>query len=490
MGSRFQRFLWTVAGAELDILEKCRTDHKKFAAIGATILMTAFIAFCAGTSAAWYFTQSGDETSGSLGWAMLFGLIWALLIFCIDRSLVITLKKDPSAKKQKFWVPLLSRSALACIIAFMVSIPLELVIFEDFIAEQKFFFDESSAKELSESTRAHREEGELRGEIDLSTSTMSRLDSLNTGLRGNVSSLNAQIQAERNKKDNPTTSEYQNAKKRYDGITGKINDINNDVKIARSNLKTAYNKQDSTRILNEIEQLNTQIQNLKIERNQPWSIMKREKEAWNDKINKKIKELEGERSIAEDQIAKNTTDYARESERLVRNRDTRDSLATERGKIIQDFKQTSNKGNHFIQNYRILEYAVWKRDANGNLPTELFFLWMIRLLFFIIEILPTVVKIVTPIGSYDRMVQAEEKQVMTYLESDEYIERIRNMHDIELKSREEQLQRQHQIELELKSDILEKVKNAQIEVADATIAKWKENEMSKVTPKPEETESV
>ena len=50
-----------------------------------------------------------------------------------------------------------------------------------------------------------------------------------------------------------------------------------------------------------------------------------------------------------------------------------------------------------------------EEDANGNLPTELFFLWMIRLLFFIIEILPTVVKIVTPVGSYDRMVQAEEK---------------------------------------------------------------------------------
>ena len=218
--------------------------------------------------------------------------------------------------------------------------------------------------------------------------------------------------------------------------------------------------------------------------------MDSEKKAWNDKINKKIKELEGERTIAEGQIAQNTTDYAREADRLARNRDTRDSLATERGKIIQDFRQTSNKGNHFIQNYRILEYAVWKRNDNGELPTELFFLWMIRLLFFIIEILPTVVKIVTPIGSYDRMVQAEEKQVMTYLESDEYIERIRNMHDIELKSREEQLQKQHQIELELKSDILEKVKNAQIEVADATIAKWKENEMSKVTPKPEEPESV
>jgi uncharacterized ion transporter superfamily protein YfcC len=114
---------------------------------------------------------------------------------------------------------------------------------------------------------------------------------------------------------------------------------------------------------------------------------------------------------------------------------------------------------------------------------------MIRVLFFIIEILPTVVKIVTPVGSYDRMVQAEEKQVLVYLESDEYIERIRNMHDIELRSREEQLQKQHQIELELKSSILEKVKDAQIEVADATIAKWKENEMSKIAPKPEEPES-
>ena len=91
-------------------------------------------------------------------------------------------------------------------------------------------------------------------------------------------------------------------------------------------------------------------------------------------------------------------------------------------------------------------------------------------------------KIVTPVGSYDRMVQAEEKQVMAYLESNEYIERIRSMHDIELRAREEQLQKQHQIELELKSDILEKVKIAQIEIADATIAKWKDSEMSKVKP--------
>ena len=468
MSDKIQRVLWAVAGAELDILEKCRTDYKKFSAIGATILMTAFIAFCAGTSAAWYFTQSGDEISGSFGWSMLFGLIWALLIFCIDRSLVITLKKDPTVKKQKFWVPLLSRSALACIIAFMVSIPLELVIFEDFIAEQKFFFDESSAKELSESTRAHREERVLSGEIHLSTSTMGRLDSLNTNLIGNVSSLNLKIQAERNKLNKPTTSAFANAKSHYDNYSVQIN-------TAQRNLTNATNAQDSTRYIAEINRLR--------EVKRPhWRTMDSEKKVWNDKINEKIKELEGERSIAESQIAQNMSDYASETDRLARNRDIRDSLATERGKIINDFKQTSNRGNHFIQNYRILEYAVWKRDANGKLPTELFFLWMIRLLFFIIEILPTVLKIVTSIGSYDRMVHAEEQQMMDFLASTEYIGRIRNMHGVELKAREEQLERQHEVELELKNDILEKVKDAQLEVADAAILQWKENELLKLKP--------
>lgn len=468
MGSKFQRFLWTVAGAELDILEKCRTDHKKFAAIGATILMTAFIAFCAGTSAAWYFTQSGNETSGSLGWAMMFGLVWALLIFCIDRSLVITLKKDPTVKKQKFWVPLLSRSALACIIAFMVSIPLELVIFEDFIAEQKFFFNESAANELSESTRAHKEEAGLSGEISLSTRTMGRLDSLNTNLRGNISFLDIQIQTQRNKLNSPTTSAYVSAKSKYDNYNSRINTENN-------NLTKATNAQDSLKCSREIERL-------KGERRTYWNTMQKEEREWNASINKKIKELEEARDADQKQIEQNTNDYAKESERLARHRDAKDSLTIEKGKIVQDFKQTSNKGNHFIQNYRILEYAVWKRDANGNLPTELFFLWMIRLLFFIIEILPTVVKIVTPIGSYDRMVHAEEKQMMDYLESTEYIDRIRNMHDIELKAREEQLKRQHEVELELKNDILERVKDAQLEVADATVAQWTESEISKLKP--------
>ena len=346
MGSRFQRFLWTVAGAQLDILEKCRTDHKKFAAIGATILMTAFIAFCAGTSAAWYFTQSGDETSGSLGWAMLFGLIWALLIFCIDRSLVITLKKDPSAKKQKFWVPLLSRSALACIIAFMVSIPLELVIFEDFIAEKKFGFDIQNQQTLSDRTREVNGENELEGKIQTSNAIMARLDSLNNSLRGDVTSLNSQIQAERNKRNKPTTNAFTTAKSQYDNYSSQIS-------TAQKKLENATNAIDSARYTSDITRFKDQ-------RRPYWRTMESEKKAWNDRIDKKIKELEGERDIAQKQFDENVSNYNKEAERRDINRDAQQESASERKIKLDQFEQTTKNGNHFIQNYRVLEYAVWE----------------------------------------------------------------------------------------------------------------------------------
>lgn len=466
MENKFQRLLWTIAGAEHDILRKCKTDHKKFSAIGATILMTSFIAFLAGTAAAWYFTQSGESTSGKIGWALLFGLVWSLLIFSIDRSLVITLKKDPTLTRQKFIVPLLSRAALACIIAFMVSIPLELVVFEDFIAGQKYFFNEQAANELSENTNAHKEELNIDNEIDISTKSMGRLDSLNRELNKEVKDFDSQIETEKMKLNNPTTNSYLSAKRRYEQLDATIN---NEVLLLRS----ATNHQDSVKY-------QKSIAGHKNDRAKYKKTMNDEMLKWNNNVNNEIDRLNGERNNVISQITQNNLEYSNESERLSRNRNTKDTLVMEKNRIVNDFSETNKKGNHFIQNFRVLEYAVRKRDANGNLPTEFFFLWMIRLLFFIIEILPTVVKIVTPLGSYDRMVYAEEQELKNYLSSTEYSDRIRSLHDAEMKAKEDQIKQQHDVELELKKDILEKVKEAQKEVAEATIAKWKEDELSRL----------
>ena len=195
-----QRLLWTIAGAEIPILEKCRTDHKKFAAIGATIAMTAFIAFLSGTSAAWYFTQSGTDTTGNIGWAVAFGLVWSTLIFCIDRSLVITMKKNPEKSSKAWWiVPFVSRALLALIIAFMVSIPLELVVFEDFIAEQEYFWTENKSNVLSQNSRANRASIETSRHIEEGNNSLKRLDGQKAGLESEKGNLQQQLANERAK---------------------------------------------------------------------------------------------------------------------------------------------------------------------------------------------------------------------------------------------------------------------------------------------------
>ena len=108
------------------------------------------------------------------------------------------------------------------------------------------------------------------------------------------------------------------------------------------------------------------------------------------------------------------------------------------------------------------------------------FLWLIRLLFFIIEILPTIVKIVSPIGSYERMVHAEEQSLLEYLESTEYDNQIKSIHRLALSTQSELQQEQHDQEVALKKELLDKIKQSQLEVATAAIEKWKKQELAKI----------
>src|SRR5690554_5163803 len=122
--SKIQYFFWLLSGAEISILKECPTDYNRQAGIGFTIFMTTLLAFCSGSYAGWFFGESWTS-------ALVFGLIWASLIFSIDRSMVITMKKDPTKPKQNFWLAFLTRAVLAALIAFVISIPLELLIFKD-----------------------------------------------------------------------------------------------------------------------------------------------------------------------------------------------------------------------------------------------------------------------------------------------------------------------------------------------------------------------
>ncbi len=85
-----------------------------------------------------------------------------------------------------------------------------------------------------------------------------------------------------------------------------------------------------------------------------------------------------------------------------------------------------------------------------------------------------------PIGAYDRMVYAEEKDMEKYLNSSTYLDRIRNMHDMELKNHEEQLQVQKESEQEIRKKLIAEMKDAQWEIAETAVKKWKETELQKL----------
>lgn len=85
-----KKFFILCSGSDTDILDSCSIgEQNKYAGIGATVFFTAVMAAIAASYALYtvfdnYFT------------AIVFGLIWGLLIFNLDRFIVSTIKKRNS----------------------------------------------------------------------------------------------------------------------------------------------------------------------------------------------------------------------------------------------------------------------------------------------------------------------------------------------------------------------------------------------------------
>ncbi len=117
-----QQFFILCSGADKELLAGCSQGEKtKYVGIGATVFFTAVMAFLASAYA--LFT-----VFDSIYPALLFGIVWSLLIFNLDRFIVSTIRK-----RDRFSSELLQASPrflLAMIIAVVISKPLEIKIFE------------------------------------------------------------------------------------------------------------------------------------------------------------------------------------------------------------------------------------------------------------------------------------------------------------------------------------------------------------------------
>jgi hypothetical protein len=137
---KVMKFLWKCAGADPQILQfSPYSDHIKNAGIGGVVLATTVMATMA-MGFAMHTIFASREMDPNTGLEVLRGnwfitipisLIWGLIIFNLDRFIVSTVKGDGTEKitKEEFWA-MLPRLVMAIIIGLTISAPLETYIFK------------------------------------------------------------------------------------------------------------------------------------------------------------------------------------------------------------------------------------------------------------------------------------------------------------------------------------------------------------------------
>lgn len=163
-----KQFFIICSGSDTDILKSCSTgEQNKYAGIGATVFFTAVMAFIASSYALY-------TVFDTILTAIIFGFIWGLLIFNLDRYIVSTIKKRDNVIDEIIQAS--PRILLAVIIAIVIAKPLEIKIFE---------------KEINQVLLEQKNDLTLANKDQIAQQYTPKIETLNT----DISSLQNQIDA-------------------------------------------------------------------------------------------------------------------------------------------------------------------------------------------------------------------------------------------------------------------------------------------------------
>ena len=467
--SYFTRFLWFVAGADVEMLSLCPLDYKKYEAIGMTILMTSLVGFAAGSSAAWYFTEDAL-------WTLVFGLFWSLLIFSIDRSLVVTLKKDPY-KKSYYVLPLVFRGFLAILVAGIMSIPLELLVFNGFIQNDI----ENYKSDLLKQQHKDSFDAQQSAEYHSKSKSLNQLLKMESCKKDDIEMLinnkRSERQREVNMLNHPNTTTYNNAQASANGLQRQLNEL--------------YSLSNSDYRRNRIPGLRSQISHQR-------SVMASERNAWNSKVNAHISELDNEIAQLSDALRVVKEKIAKTDREKQRVDSTSVSYQARAEESLNKTDERFRNGNNFTLYYAVLAHAIYKthKVTHERMGTDgktytyeteefvnkdfMFLLWFIRAMFFVIELLPSIVKVVSKAGQYELRVYHQEEELKKYLHSQEYQDYCYKMlHGDNQLEMDLQAQR-HDAEKKVQHDIIQAIMNAEESVAKESIDNWERLEKGKM----------
>ncbi len=169
-------FCWC-SGARLYILKQCPSEFNKYYGVGVIVFLTGVMASLSGGYAMHTVFQKIEIS-------IAFGLLWGFIIFSIDWYIVGSLRK--SHNKLKEFGMVLPRLTLAILIAFVVSTPLKMKLFEREI-EQQILFDQQQNSiqyagkvnlEFAEISRLEQENSTLTNQIQQKEEQRNRLFNL------------------------------------------------------------------------------------------------------------------------------------------------------------------------------------------------------------------------------------------------------------------------------------------------------------------------
>lgn len=184
---KISQFFWFCSAAHIPTLEKYPTEHNKYIGIGATIFFTGLFAALSG-GYAMYFVFKGEAFAAIF--AIIFGLLWGLAIFNMDRYIVSSIDKNTTSAKQILQAA--PRILLAIMIGIVISRPLELKIFDKEIKERlKVSYLNGQRSKIDTLNKAFDKKYTI--EISKLNELKSQRDSLESTIKADRQKLNFEI---------------------------------------------------------------------------------------------------------------------------------------------------------------------------------------------------------------------------------------------------------------------------------------------------------
>ncbi|MFY0651268.1 MAG: DUF4407 domain-containing protein [Cyclobacteriaceae bacterium] len=158
--NKMESFFIYCAGASFSLIKRAPSEKSKYVGIGATIFFTGLMAAISSGYALFSIFQTIYPP-------IVFGLFWGLMIFNLDRYIVLSMRKGDVWYKE--YLQVMPRVVLAILIALVISKPLELKIFEkEIVTELELLKEEiTQSQHQAVTSRFSNRQDSLKNQISI-----------------------------------------------------------------------------------------------------------------------------------------------------------------------------------------------------------------------------------------------------------------------------------------------------------------------------------